>query len=68
LAVEVPNYPGVKLTIAQQVIGIKVWMEEFPQPIVDPNDNTNLMCPICRRSTKTKQRYQNLKALLILVA
>jgi hypothetical protein len=43
-------------------------MEEFPQPIVDPNDNTNLMCPICRRSTKTKQRYQNLKALLILVA
>jgi hypothetical protein len=40
--VEVPAYPGMKLTIAQQVISIKVWTEEFPQPIVDPNDNTNL--------------------------
>ena len=57
LSVEVPTYPGMKLTIAQQVISIKVWTEEFPQPIVDPNDNTNLMCPNCRRSTKTKQRF-----------
>ncbi len=52
-----PNYPGAKLTIAEQVISMKIWHEEFPQPIVDPNDNTNLVCPICRRSTKTKQRY-----------